>query len=157
MARRKVCVVGAGTAGLEGLLSARQELGARKYIEMIAPEREFRYRPMSRDSLFRPAPERSLAIADLVAQTGATWVADRADVIHEAERSVVTRDGDTVDFDFLLLAPGARSARTLRQGYVWERGGDPGFLDQVLAELVAGEVQSVAVAGPRGPRRWRFP
>ena len=156
MARRKVCVVGAGTAGLEGLLSARQELGPDAELRLIAPEREFRYRPMSRDSLFRPAPERSLAIADLVAQTGATWVADRADVIHEAEGSVVTRDGDTVDFDFLLLAPGARSARTLRQGYVWERGGDPGFLDQVLAELVAGEVQSVAVAVPRGAR-WPLP
>ncbi len=156
MARPVVCVVGAGTAGLEGLLSAREEFGAKAELRLIAPEREFRYRPMSPGSLFRPAQERGLAIANLVAQAGVTWVADRADVIYEAERKVLTRDGDTVDFDFLLLAVGARSKRALRQGHVWERGGDPSFLDQIILEIVAGEVRSVAVAVPRGAR-WPLP
>ncbi len=111
---------------------------------------------MSPGSLFRPAPERGLPIADLVAQIGATWVDDRADVIYEAERNLLTRDGDMVDFDFLLLAIGARSKRTVRQGHVWERGADPGFLDQILEGIAAGEVRSVAVAVPRGAR-WPIP
>lgn len=156
MAECKVCVVGAGTAGLEGLLCARERLGPAVELKLIAPEREFRYRPMSGDSLFRPAPEWGLAVADLVAHVGATWVADRADAIRQDERSVLTRDGDTVDFDYLLLALGARSARTLLQGVVWQRGGDPGFLDEVIPELVAGVVQSVAVVIPRGAR-WPLP
>ena len=156
MASPVVCVVGAGTTGLEALLVAREELGAKSELRLIAPEREFRYRPMSAGSLFRPAKERGLAIADVVAQAGATWVADRAEVVHEAERTVLTRDGDTVDFDFLLLATGTRSKRPLRQGYVWERGGDPGFLDRIIMEVVAGEVRSVAVAVPRGAR-WPLP
>ena len=71
---------------------------------------------MSPDSLFNPARERGLAIADLVAQAGVTWLADRADLVDEAERNVLTRDGDTVGFDFLLLAAGNRSKRALRQG-----------------------------------------
>jgi sulfide:quinone oxidoreductase len=156
VARTVVCVVGAGTAGLEGLLAARQQLGANVELSLIAPEREFRYRPMRAGSLFRPSPERGLAIADLVAQIGATWVVDRASVVREAERSVLTRDGDVVGFDFLLLAPGARSRRALRQGYVWERGADPSFLDQIILDLVAGKVRSVAVAIPRGAR-WPLP
>jgi sulfide:quinone oxidoreductase len=156
VARPVVCVVGAGTAGLEGLLSAREAYGAKAELRLIAPEREFRYRPMSPGSLFRPAQERGLAIAELVAQAGVTWVADRADVVYEAERNVLTREGDTVDFDFLLLAAGARSKRVLRQGHVWERGGDPSFLDQIIVEIVAGEVHSVAVAVPRGAR-WPLP
>ncbi len=151
-----MCVVGAGTAGLEGLLSARQEFGAKAELRLIAPERDFRYRPMSASSLFRPAQERGLAIADLVAQAGVTWVADRADVVDEAEHNVLTREGDTVDFDFLLLAVGARSKRALRQGNVWQRGGDPSFLDQIILEIVAGEVRSVAVVVPRGAR-WPLP
>jgi sulfide:quinone oxidoreductase len=151
-----VCVVGAGTAGLESLLSAREQLGAGAELRLIAPDRQFRYRPMSPGSLFRPAPERGLAIADLVAQVGATWVADRADVIYEEERKVLTRDGDTVDFDFLLLAMGARSRRALSQGHVWERGADPGFLDRIIEGIAAGEVRSVAVAVPRGAR-WPIP
>jgi len=154
--RPVVCVVGAGTAGLEGLLSAREQLGANAELRLIAPEPAFRYRPMSHSSLFRPARERGLAIADLVAEAGATWVADRADVVDETERTVLTRDGDTVGFDFLLLAPGERSTRALRQGYVWERGADPGFLDQIILGIAAGEVRSVAVAVPRGAR-WPIP
>jgi sulfide:quinone oxidoreductase len=156
MSNLTICVVGAGTAGLEGLLGARQALGPEANLRLIAPEREFRYRPMTPDSLFRPAPERGLAIADLVAKTGATWVVDRADAIRQDERSVLTRDGDTVPFDYLLLAPGARAARALRQGYVWQRGGDPGVLDLVISELLTGEVRSVAVVIPRGAR-WPLP
>jgi sulfide:quinone oxidoreductase len=151
-----ICVVGAGTAGLEALLAAREELGPDAELWLIAPERDFRYRPMSHDSLFRPAQERSLAIADFVAEAGATWVADRAEVVRQAERTVLTRDGDTVDFDFLLLAPGVRSKRALSQGYIWQRGGDPGFLDQIISDIRTGDARSVAVVVPRGVR-WPVP
>lgn len=156
MAEPVVCVVGASTAGLEGLLAAREQLGPAAELRLIAPDQEFRYRPMSRDSLFRPARERSLAITDLVAETGAAWLRDRADLIDQAERNVLTRDGDTIAFDYLLLAPGARRRRALAQGFVWERGGDPGFLDQIISDLVSGRVQSVAVVVPRGAR-WPLP
>jgi sulfide:quinone oxidoreductase len=156
VAKPVVCVVGAGTAGLEGLLCAHEVLGAKVELRLIAPEREFRYRPMSAGSLFRPAEERGVAIADLVAHAGATWVGDRAGVVREAERQLLTRAGDTVDFDFLLLAPGSRSKRSLRQGSVWERGSDPGFFDEIILGILAGDVRSVAVAVPRGAR-WPLP
>jgi sulfide:quinone oxidoreductase len=156
MAKPVICIVGAGTAGLEGLLSAREVLGAGAELTLVAPDREFRYRPISRDSLFRPTRERGVKVAELVAEVGAAWVRDRAEVVHEPERIVLTRDGDTVEFDFLLLAPGERGARPLRHGYLWERGGDPSFLHQIIREIAAGEVASVAVAVPRGAR-WPVP
>lgn len=156
VAKPVVCVVGAGTAALEGLLCARQGLGADAQLRLIAPDAEFRYRPMSRQSPFRPAPEQALAIGDLVAQTGAAWIRERADFVDDSQRTVLTRDGETVPYDFLLLALGARQARTLRGGYVWRRGGDPGVLDRVIAELVAGETRSVAIVVPRGAR-WPLP
>ena len=133
-----VCIVGAGTAGLEALLSARDVLGASVDLRLVAPDREFRYRPMHRDSLFRPARERGIKVADLVAETGATWVRDRAEVVRESERCLLTRDGETVEFDYLLLACGERSKRPLTQGYLWERGGDPSFLAEIvlLADLL---------------------
>ena len=152
----RVCVVGAGTAGLEALLSIRDALGASVDLCLVAPDREFRYRPMHRDSLFRPARERAIKVADLVAEAGATWVRDRAEVVRESERCLLTRGGDIVEFDYLLLAPGERSKRPLAQGYLWERGGDPSFLDTIIRQIAAGTVASVAVAVPRGAR-WPVP
>jgi NADPH-dependent 2,4-dienoyl-CoA reductase/sulfur reductase-like enzyme len=151
-----VVVVGGGTAGIEGLLLARELLGSEAALRLIAPEREFRYRPMSPDSLFRPAAERSLRIADIVATAGAELTADRAAVVDEEQRTVLTRDGDTIGYDYLLLAPGARSARPLRQGFVWARGADPGFLDEIIAERASGAARNVAIVVPRGAR-WPLP
>jgi sulfide:quinone oxidoreductase len=156
VARPVVCIVGAGTAGLEALLSIREALGASVDLWLVAPDREFRYRPMHRDSLFRPARERGIKVADLVAETGATWVRDRAEVVRESERCLLTRDGDIVAFDYLLIAAGERSKRPLAQGYLWERGGDPSFLDAIIRQIAARTVASVAVAVPRGAR-WSLP
>lgn len=151
-----VCVVGAGTAGLEALLAARETIGGAAELQLIAPDRSFRYRPMNPGSLLRPALERDVSIAELVSEVGATWVQDRAAAVHQAERTVLTRDGELVDFDFLLLALGASPKRALSQGHIWQRGGDPTFLDEILAGLLSGEVRSVAVVIPRGAR-WPLP
>lgn len=151
-----LCIVGAGTAGLEALLAAREQLGPGAQLRLIAPDGQFRYRPMSPDSPFRPAAERSLDVAQLVQAVGGAWFADRADLIDQSARTVLTRDGATVSYDHLLLAAGTRSERSLRQGCVWERGADPGFLDSILADIAAGQVRSVALVVPRGAR-WPLP
>jgi sulfide:quinone oxidoreductase len=151
-----VCVVGAGTAGLEGLLSARAQLGPTAELRLIAPNREFRYRPIGHDSPLRPARERSIPLAMVVADVQAKWNVDCAEVVRAGERQVLTRDRDTVGFDFLLLAAGARSRPCLQHGYTWERGQDPGLLDQIILDLDAGKARSIAVIVPRGAR-WPLP
>jgi sulfide:quinone oxidoreductase len=149
-------IVGCGTGALEALIGARKLLRPDAELCLIAPEREFHYRPVDPDSLFRPVRERSLRIADVAAQAGARLVVDRADVVDEQRRIVLTRDGDTVNFEYLLLAAGGRFRRALRQGELWVRGGDPGFLDDMIAELGAGKIHRVAVVVPRGAR-WSLP
>ena len=156
MGKPIVCIAGAGTAGLEALLEARAQLGDSVELVLISPDREFRYRPMSRDLPFQPAHERAVSIGDLVADVGARWLRDKVEVVRPAERSLLTRDGDQVSYDYLLLATGERSTRPLRQGYLWRRGGDPRFLDRILLEVVNGIVHSVALVVPRGAR-WPLP
>ncbi|MHB1834327.1 MAG: FAD-dependent oxidoreductase [Solirubrobacteraceae bacterium] len=156
MSEPAVCVVGAGTAGLEALLRARDLLPSGVSLTLIAPEHEFRYRPMNTESLYRPAQERSLRIAEIVAETEATWIQGRVAAVRPEERALLTGDGDTLKFDHLLLALGASSRRALLQGYVWERGQDPTFLDEILHDVVAGATRSVAVVVPRGAR-WPVP
>ncbi len=151
-----VVVAGAGTAGLEGLLAARERFGERAKLRLVAPEGEFRYRPAIRSSLFRTAPERGLRVQEVATAAGATWTRDRADFVDEGAGMVVTRDGATLDFDFLLLAVGGRRERPLDQGDVWTRGGDPTFVEEIRAGLAENEITSVAVVVPRGSR-WPVP
>lgn len=151
-----MCIVGAGTAGLEGLLAARELLGERVGLHLVCPEAEFRYRPMSPGSPFRPAAERALEIGALVEQSGASWTPDRAALVDESERMLVTHDGESIRFDGLLIAAGRRYERVLEQGHAWVRGSDPAFLDAIIAALAAGEKRSVCVAAPDGVR-WQVP
>ena len=156
MSKPVLTIAGCGTGALEALFGARTLLGRDLELCLIAPEREFHYRPLDPDSLFRPVRERSLRIADIASQAGAKLVADRTVVVDEQRRCVLTRAGDTVNFDYLLLAPGGRFKRALRQGDLWVRGGDPGFLDDIIIQLGAGKIHSVAVVVPRGAR-WSVP
>lgn len=154
--RPTVCVAGGGTAGVEGLLALRRQLGPEPRLILIAPEFQFRYRPIDAGAPLRPARERGLPLADVAADAQARWLPDRVAAVQEGERRLITRDGEVVTFDALLVAAGARPRRALRQGEVWQRGRDPGFLDETVAGIRDGAVRSVAVVVPRGAR-WPIP
>jgi len=156
MAPPIVCVAGGGTAGLEALLSAQELLGDRVQLRLISPEPEFRYRAMRAERPLVPAPERALPVADLAADVGAMLVRDHVVEVRDADRAVLTRDGDLVGFDYLLLATGARGERVLEQGHVWERGRDPAVLDETLERLASSSAASAGVLIPRGAR-WPLP
>jgi sulfide:quinone oxidoreductase len=151
-----VTIVGGGTAALEALLAARAALGPAAGLRLIAPERAFRYRPIDPEAPLRPVRERSLRIADITAEADADWVVDRVALIDERGGTVLTRDGDTLPFEYLLIAAGARSSPALYQGELWVRGGDPGFLDEIIDQLADQRARSVAVVIPRGAR-WPLP
>jgi len=156
MAAPRLTIVGGGTAALEALLAARRSLAQDADLCLLAPEREFRYRPIDPDAVLRPVAERGLRIAELVAKTGARWVVDRAAVVDDAQRNLLTRDGDTLDFDYALIAAGGRARRALHCGEVWMRGGDPGCLDDTIDRVRRHRSPSVAVVVPRGAR-WSVP
>lgn len=154
--RPVLCIVGAGTAGLEALLAARQRLGTSIELRLIAPDRAFSYRPIRPGPTLRPTAERSLEIADVTTELGADWVRDRVAAVHGADRQLLTRDGELVDFDYLLLAAGVTPHRTLQQGEVWQRGNDPRFFDRIIDDAVVGRIESIAIVIPRGAR-WPVP
>jgi sulfide:quinone oxidoreductase len=147
----RVCVVGAGSAALEGLLSIRA-LAPEAQLSLVTQEREFCYRSMTETSLFSVGAARATSTVALAAQAEAALVADRADVVHEADRQILTRKGDLVDYDYLLLAPGARSERTLRQGEMWGPHDDPSRLAQLISDVRAGGAEATALVVPAGAR-----
>ncbi len=151
-----VCIAGGGTAGLEALLAARELLGDRVELRLVSPKRQFRYRAMPAGRPLVPAPEHATAVAALAADTGAEVLYDRVVEVRDADRALLTRDGDLVDFDYLLLATGARGERVLEQGDVWERGRDPVVLDETLEMLASSSATRAGVVIPCGAR-WPLP
>ena len=162
MALPIVCIAGGGTAGLEALLSARDLLGDR--VELAVGQSRTGISLPSH--AFRPAARaRPRALDRGCGSGGRHWrrgVYDRVVEVREADGALLTRDGDLVDFDYLLLATGARGERMLKQGDVWERGRDPVALDETLqtcppASSRAQELSSlVARAGRCLLTSWRW-
>lgn len=141
---------------MEALLGAHELLGERAELRLIEPEEEFRYRAVDSAEPLRSQPERTLTVAQLLAGTGATIVRDRLVEVREQDRTLLTRDGDLLPFDYLLIAVGARPQRALRQGAVWRPGQDPAVLAEILAGLASGAVARAGVVIPRGVR-WPLP
>ena len=68
-------------------------------------------RSMSVDQPFKPQRMRGLSLDDMAAELGARWHRGVLDRVEHDQRRGVTRDGDELPYDMLVLAVGARSGR----------------------------------------------
>jgi len=105
--RFRVLIAGGGVAALEGALALHDLGGERLAVTLIAPEREFRYRPMAvREPFAYRAAERH-SVREVADAAGAELLADRFASVDAAARVVHTESGARLDYDALLLALGA--------------------------------------------------
>jgi sulfide:quinone oxidoreductase len=74
--RRKVLIAGGGVAGVEALLAFGALAADRVAVELMAPEPEFAYRPLSVAEPFQLAVVRRLPLAALAAEHGARYRRD---------------------------------------------------------------------------------
>jgi sulfide:quinone oxidoreductase len=131
----RALVAGAGVAGLEGVLALHDLAGDAVEITLLAPEAEFRYRPLSVREPFAYAGARSYPVAAVAEQAGATVRADALAWVAPAERVVHTAAGDALVYDALLLAMGARPAPGFRHATTID--------DRRIDEIYRGIVQDV--------------
>jgi NADPH-dependent 2,4-dienoyl-CoA reductase/sulfur reductase-like enzyme len=110
-ARPHVLIAGGGVAGLETLLALRALAGDRVDITLVAPELRFINRSMAVVQPFRPQRVRGVRMQDVTAEHGARWHRAALDRVEHERRVVVTKDGDQLPYDVLVLALGARPER----------------------------------------------
>ncbi|HEX5617742.1 MAG TPA: FAD-dependent oxidoreductase [Solirubrobacteraceae bacterium] len=148
----RVLIAGAGVAAVECVLALRDLAGSAVEIELLAPAGELVYRPASVVTPFGAdaAPRIDLSGLD---------VAHRHDALAEvspATHEVLTRDGDRVPYDRLMIATGAHS-RDAVTGAVTFRGPlSAGAMERVLARATADPELRVAFAAPAGAT-WPLP
>ena len=111
MRRPRVLIAGGGVAGLETLLALRALAADRVDITIVAPGLKFVNRSMAVDQPFKRQRVRGIRLQDTAAELDARWHHGALDRVEHEQHRVVTKDGDELRYDMLVLAIGAHPDR----------------------------------------------
>ena len=154
----RVLIAGGGVAGLETLLALRALASDRVDITLLAPELKFVNRSMAVDQPFKVQRGRGLRLENTAAELGARWHRGALDRVEHDRHRVVTKDGDELPYDRLVLALGAHPAREWQsEGVLTYHGGRDGPNYRLLLhQLREGRVDKLAFVRPAGAS-WPLP
>src|SRR3954453_23172572 len=102
-------IAGGGPAALEGALAAHRLAGERIRITLLSEREELTYRPVSVAEPFGLAVPQRFSLARIAAERGFERRLGRLGTVIAGEQRVVTEAGESLGYDALLLALGARA------------------------------------------------
>jgi sulfide:quinone oxidoreductase len=152
----RVLIAGAGVAGLECMLALRALAEERVEIDVLSPESEFAYRPVSVAQPFGAGEVHRFPLAELLSPAGATHRQDALTAVRADDRQVTTAAGDVLDYDALVVACGGRTGEKLPGALVFRGAADSHAVQGLVDDLAAGRAGRVVFAVPSG-RVWALP
>ena len=154
--RRHVVVAGAGVAGLEIALALRALARSFVSVELIAPEREFTYRPLAVAEPFRVGEVRRFPLEPLVHAAGAHLRCGAVATVDAHSKNITLDEGDAVDYDVLALALGARPCEAIPGALTFRGAEDGAMLATLLDRATSGKVKRFVFAVPAAAT-WPLP
>jgi sulfide:quinone oxidoreductase len=151
-----VVVAGGGVAAIETVLALRDLAGDRVGLTIVAPERDFTLRPLRTAEPFAADRVRVHSLADLATRTGARLVADTVAAVEPGRRQVRLGGGETLGYDALVLAVGARHQTAFPRALTFSGDAYTTDFNGLLADLDEGWSHSVAFVVPPGTT-WPLP
>ena len=152
----EVVIAGGGVAGLEALLALHELAGPRVSVQLLAPEREFVYRPLAVAEPFGLVHPARIDLAELADQHGAGYRRDSLAGVDADRRVIHTESGRMMRFEALLLAIGTHPVELVHGALTFRGPDDVAAFGRLLEELSRGEVSSVAFAA-HDRVRWPLP
>jgi sulfide:quinone oxidoreductase len=152
----RVLIAGGGVAALEALLALRSLAPRLLEIEILAPETEFHGRPMSVAEPFGLAQPKRLDLRAVASDHSARFRRGTLASVDTAKRLAMTSERERIGYDALLIATGATPRPVLPGALTFRGPQDVPAFRELLDEIDAGEVRSVAFALPR-QARWSLP
>jgi sulfide:quinone oxidoreductase len=104
-----VLIAGGGVAALEAMMALRALAGDRVRITLLAPERDFHYRPMAVAEPFSIAQARRIALVAVAADFDAQHVNGALAGVEADKHRIVTASGERMEYDALVIACGTRA------------------------------------------------
>jgi sulfide:quinone oxidoreductase len=152
----RVLVAGGGVAALETVLALQALAGDRLEIELLAPGRNFIYRPLAVAEPFRAGSVRRIPLAAIAYDRGVRLERDALARVLPDERAVETQGGARLDYDTLVLALGARPVEAVPGVLTFRGPQDAGRVADVVEQLRRGALRRVAFVVPAGTT-WTLP
>jgi len=131
----RVAIVGGGVAALEVALALEKLAPELTDVKLIAPNREFVYRPMTVREPFSYSLARRYPLEQIVRAAGARLLCEELDWIDRDEHVAHTNTGKAVGYDALVLALGARPVARFEHAVTID--------DQRMDETLHGVVQDI--------------
>jgi sulfide:quinone oxidoreductase len=151
-----VLIAGGGVAALEAAFALRALAGDRTWVELVAPDGEFVYRPLAVAEPFRVGDVARFPLHTIVAAAGARLRMGRIATVDPDRRSVTTAAGERIGYDALLLALGALPLEAVPGALTFGGPEDGPALSRLLGRVRDGHVRRIAFAVPEGAS-WPLP
>ncbi len=152
----KVVIAGGGVAALEAALALRELARGRVTVELWAPRREFVYRPFAVGEPYGAGSIFRYDLEGLARSCGASFHLGGIVSVDAEAGWVSARDGERVEYDQLVLAPGARMLWAVPGAVTFWGVADEGGVGGVVRRLRAGGLRDVVFTMPGGSS-WALP
>ena len=152
----RVVIAGGGVAAAEALMALRTMAPAHVEVELISPNPNLTYRPLSVAEPFGLVERHEFDLADLARAYNARYRRDALERIAPDERLIVLRSGERLPYDALVVATGTRSEAVLPGALTFRGPADVPAFRTLLDEVEARAVRCVAFAVP-GRVQWTLP
>ena len=152
----RVVIAGGGVAAIESLLALRDLAGSLVEVTVVSPENEFVYRPVTVAEAFDRAEARAYQLGEIVADADGELIYDSVERVNPDEHTILTGSGQTISYEYLIIAAGAIAREALPGALTFRGGRDVSALRRLLDELVTGKARSVALTLP-SERMWTLP
>jgi sulfide:quinone oxidoreductase len=144
----EILIVGGGVAAMESLMALRDLAGDRVRVTLIAAEPDFVYRPMAVAEPFGFGEARRYPLRRVVEDFNARLVLAAVTAVDASDRRVVLRSGDTIHYDTLVLAPGARMLPAFDAAVTFAGPGSAAAMRTVLDDLEEGHARRIVFVAP---------
>ncbi len=152
----RVLIAGGGIAGMEALLALAHLAGDRVELVLVAPEPDFRYRPMAVDEPFSFTPYERRALAPAVEEAGGRFVETGLRAIRAADHVAELDDGSEVEYEAAIVCVGARARPPFEHAFTFTVPGPQLEFADLLARAREAEPHRIAFVAPPGVT-WTLP
>jgi len=147
-ASAQVVVAGGGIAGLEALLALRSLAGDRAEVTLVAPEREFVYKPLAVDEPFSLTPAERRELEPLARELGARFLQQPLAGVRPEEQVAELGDGSDLGYDGLVVCVGGRARPAYALATTFRADAEPLRVDELLEQTAASPSTRVAFVVP---------